>query len=191
VFRDHVECFDQEMVDRILAEQDQDPLKFENLHYIRSVQSSKMLNDFQEPCIIISASGMCEGGRVLHHLKNHIGKTTTTILFSGFQAPNTLGRLILDGQHKIVKIFGQPYEVRAQVCRLESTSGHADREELLEWAKTMNRQGDLRRIALVHCELDAAIHFKELLKANHIGPVIIPARGESMQLKSHQESTTL
>jgi metallo-beta-lactamase family protein len=187
VFRDHVECFDQEMIDRILAERDQDPLKFEHLHYIRSVESSKMLNEYHEPCVIIASSGMCEGGRVLHHLKNHIEKSSTTILFAGFQAPNTLGRQIQDG-NKFVKIFGKPYEVRAHVCRLENSSGHADREGLLEWARSMNGQGDVRRIALVHCELAPAIHFKDLLNANQINPVIIPARGESMSLEFGRET---
>jgi len=96
IFRDHVECFDDEMVNAILEEQDEDPLSFDKLNYIRSVEASKALNQSKQPCIIISASGMCEAGRILHHLKNNILKKSTMILFAGFQAPHTLGRILLD-----------------------------------------------------------------------------------------------
>ena len=184
VFREHVECFDQEMVDQILAEEDSDPLAFGNLHYIRSSQSSRMLNTYDKPCVIISASGMCEGGRILHHLKNNISKENTTVMFAGYQAPHTLGRILLDQSKDVVKIYGEPYEVNCKICRLESSSGHADRNELLDWTKRIAERGNIKKIALVHCELEGAEPFKQLLKENHIGPVMIPERGSNMYLKS-------
>ena len=182
IFRDHVECFDEEMVDAILSEEDDDPLNFKNAVYIRSVKASKALNFLKEPCVIISASGMCEGGRILHHLKNNIEKENTMILFAGYQAPNTLGRIILDGSRDIVKIYGQPYEVKAQVCKLDGSSGHADQQELLEWAKQTRDNGSLKKVALVHCEMDGAVSFKQELEQLKFPEVLIPARGDEMEM---------
>ena len=182
IFRDHVECFDREMVDAILSEEDEDPLSFSGATYIRSSEASKALNYLKEPCIIISASGMCEAGRILHHLKNNIEKPNTTILFAGYQAPNTLGRILLDQSKDIVNIYGQPYEVKAQVCKLQGSSGHADKTELLHWAKSTKKNGDLKQVALVHCELDGAEPFKKVLERNKIGPVLIPAPGDEMEM---------
>ena len=182
IFRDHVECFDEEMIEAILAEDDEDPLLFEKLHYIRSVEQSKALNHSNEPCIIISASGMCEGGRILHHLKNNIEKPSTMVLFAGYQAPNTLGRLLLDGNRETVKIYGQPYQVRAQICKLQGSSGHADQLELLNWAQRTADKGNLKQIALVHCELEPAKEFRKMLEETSLGPVIIPDRGEEMEM---------
>lgn len=182
VFREHVECFDEDMIERILTEDDEDPLAFGNLHFIRKAELSKELNRYDKPCIIISASGMCEAGRILHHLKNNIEKPNTTILFAGYQAPHTLGRILLDGSKEHVRIFGQEYKVAAQVCRLQGSSGHADQQELLDWAKKTHEQGDLKQVALVHCEMDGAEAFKQQLESNGISNVVIPARGESMAL---------
>ncbi len=180
IFRDHVECFDDDMVNAILSEEDEDPLSFEKLHYVRNVNVSKSLNHVTKPCIIISASGMCEGGRILHHLKNNIEKENTMILFAGYQAPHTLGRILLDGSLKRVKIYGQEYQVKAQVCKLQGSSGHADQKELLDWAAETAKNGDLKKIALVHCELDSATEFKEKLEKRKLGPVMIPAPGDEM-----------
>ncbi len=182
IFRDHVECFDQDMIDAMLSEEDEDPLVFRGVTYIRSTEASKALNHFKGPCVIISASGMCEAGRVLHHLKNNIGKPNTMILFAGFQAPNTLGRILLDGIKEEVKIFGEPHRVRAKVCKLEGSSGHADKDELLTWAKRTAQHGNLKQVALVHCEMESANPFRKSLESAGIGPVIIPAPGEEMQM---------
>ena len=182
IFRDHVECFDEEMVEAILSEEDEDPLSFMGATYIRSSEASKALNYLKEPCVIISASGMCEAGRILHHLKNNIEKPNTTILFAGYQAPNTLGRILLDQSKDVVNIYGQPYEVKAQVCKLQGSSGHADKTELLHWAKSTKTNGDLKQVALVHCELDGAEPFKKVLERNKIGPVLIPAPGDEMAM---------
>lgn len=183
VFREHVECYDDDAIEQLLSEEDEDPLAFGDLHYIRDAKDSIRLNAYSEPCIIISASGMCESGRILHHLKNNIGKPNTTIMFTGYQAPHTLGRIILDGSTDVVRIFGEPFEIRAQVCKLEGSSGHADQTGLLEWAKTMHATGDVKKIALVHCELDSAQTLEPLLLREGIRSVVIPARGESMPLQ--------
>ena len=182
VFREHVECYDDETIEQMLSEEDEDPLAFESLTYIRDSKFSRELNSFEESCIIISASGMCEGGRILHHLKHNISKPNTTIMFTGYQAPHTLGRIILDGSKDIIKIYGEPYEMKAKVCKLESSSGHADQQQLVEWAKEMNKAGNLKRVALVHCEMDGAEPFRELLQQGGIENVMIPARGDSMPL---------
>jgi metallo-beta-lactamase family protein len=181
VFRSHVECYDQEMIDRMMNEEDQDPLGFRNLHYIRKVAMSKALNNYEGPAVIISASGMCEAGRILHHLKNSIGDPRNTILFSGFQAFHTLGRRILDG-HKDIRIFGEELVVHAAVHNLESSSGHADQEELVTWAKEIAKKGQLKGVAIVHCEADSAEALKDKLAAENIGPVIIPERGQKWDL---------
>ncbi len=180
VFRSHVECFDDEMVNAILEEDDQDPLMFRDLTYVRSVKLSKALNFLKEPAIIISASGMCEGGRILHHLKNNIEKENTTVLFAGYQAPHTLGRILLDQSVEKVRIYGEEYEMNCKVAKLEGSSGHADQEELLDWAKETCDTGNVKKIALVHCELEPATEFKSMLAKRKIQPVIIPAMGDEM-----------
>ncbi len=181
VFRQHPECFDQKTLDALINEEDRDPLAFDDLYLVRKVGHSKALNAFDEPCIIISASGMCEAGRILHHLKNNIHKPDTIIMFTGYQAPHTLGRRLLDGKSQ-VRIFGQEYDVKAEVRRLEGSSGHADQQELLNWAGRINDAGSLKKVALVHCELDSATEMKSELVKSGIDSVIIPARGDSMEL---------
>ena len=181
VFREHVECLNDEFIEQLLKEEDQDPLGFRNLHYIRRVEDSKELNRYKKPCIIISASGMCEGGRILHHLKNNIDNPNNTVLFTGYQAPFTLGRRILDG-HKEVKIYGEPHPVKARILKLEASSGHADADGLLDWAKAISESGTPKNVALVHCELDPATQFAERLRESGIPNVMIPKPGDSMNL---------
>lgn len=182
VFRSHVECYDEEMIYHMMNEDDNDPLGFRNLHYIRKVAMSKALNNYDGPAVIISASGMCEAGRILHHLKNSVSDPKNSILFSGFQAYHTLGRRILDG-HKNIRIFGEELVVNAAVHKLESSSGHADQDELMDWARETAKQGDLRGIALVHCEKDSADALKEKIEAENLAPVIIPERGQKWELQ--------
>lgn len=182
VFRAHAECYDEEMIDAVLYEEDSDPLAFDKLRYIRKVEESKRLNTSKESCVIISASGMCEGGRILHHLRNNIEKPTTRILFAGYQAPHTLGRILIDGSLEKVRIYGEEYTVKASVEKLQGSSGHADSDGLLEWAKATAQQGNVKGIALVHCELDSASAFERDLKKHKLGPVIIPAPGDEMDM---------
>ena len=182
IFRKHVECFDDEMIDAILNEEDEDPLSFERINYVRSVEGSKALNRRKEPCVIISASGMCEGGRILHHLKNNIENPTTTVLFAGYQAPHTLGRILLDGNLEKVRIYGDEYTVRANVCKLDGSSGHGDQSDLVDWAAETCKRGNVKGIALVHCEEDSAAAFAAELKKRKLGPVHIPAPGDEMSM---------
>jgi metallo-beta-lactamase family protein len=152
VFRSHPECYDAE-ARAFLNQVGDDVFGFNMLTYIRSVEESKQLNFLREPCIIISASGMMEAGRILHHVKNNIEDPRSTVLIVGWQAPETLGRRLVDGV-KRVKIFGEEYESRAKVEVLNGFSGHADHNELLTWAAAMKRRP--RRTFLVHGELEAA-----------------------------------
>ncbi|MEQ1906261.1 MAG: MBL fold metallo-hydrolase, partial [Pirellulaceae bacterium] len=172
IFRANADSFDEEVAKQLLDEDDGDPFHFKNLALIRKSEDSKRLNDFNEPCIIISASGMCESGRIVHHLKNNIEDSKNTILFSGYQAENTTGRHIVDG-NPTVKFFGQVYQVRANVEKLLGSSGHADQSELLSWAKGVCDQGRVQKIALVHCEMNPATALKQTMLEQQFPDVII------------------
>jgi len=151
---------------------------FDNLKYVRSIQESKGLNTVQGPLMIISASGMAEGGRILHHLKNNIGGSNNLIMITGYQAENTLGRKILEGA-KSVNIYGIPYDVRAKVITLNELSAHADRNDLLAYAKAAK---GLKNLLLVHTEMSQAPTFKGLAERSFPGMSIgIPALGESFE----------
>lgn len=178
VFRAHPECYDQETL--ALLQEARDPFGFRRLAYVRDVEDSKRLNFLRDSAVIISASGMCESGRILHHLKNNIEDSDNTILFSGFQAENTLGRRILDGSRR-VRIFGEEYDVRAKVARLEGYSAHADSGELQGWAANFDRQR-LQGIFLVHGEKESALGLSGLLHQEGFRSVEIPERGQSFQL---------
>ena len=150
VFRAHPECFDEETNEFLNSGNDgNDPFGFNRLTYIRDVNESKKLNSRKGPFIVISASGMCEAGRILHHLRNNIGDSRNTVLLTGYQAENTLGRKLRDGW-KSVRIFGIPEQVEAEVAALEALSAHADAGELLDWMKPM--AASLKKVFLVHGE---------------------------------------
>ncbi|MBI4835877.1 MAG: MBL fold metallo-hydrolase [Candidatus Abawacabacteria bacterium] len=151
IFRRHPECFDQETYDSFLDEK-KDPFGFACLRYVRTTEESKDLNGKSGPMIIISASGMCESGRILHHLKNNIGDPHTIILVISFMAQNTLGRAIAEKQ-RIVRIFGKPYLRRAQVYTINAFSAHADHQELLDYVRPIK---GLKEIFIVHGESQAA-----------------------------------
>jgi metallo-beta-lactamase family protein len=182
IYRAHADCFDEEMLEAILDDEAGNPLTFEGVTYVRRVEDSKAINFFKDPCVIISASGMCEGGRVLHHLKNNIEKPNTIVMFAGYQAPDTLGRLILDQTKKEIKIYGETFKAKAQVRKLEGCSGHSDQGELLEWAKETAKKGNLKRIFLVHCELEPATEFRQELRKAGLSSVDIPARGDEFEI---------
>ena len=177
VFRRHPECFDDEANSYLKS--GRDPFGFSRLKYVRDVADSKALNDLRGPVIIISASGMMEAGRILHHLRNNIGDPRNTVLVTGFQAENTLGRKIAD-QASEVNIFGEPYALRAEVVKLNELSGHADQRELLEWMRPM--AGGLKRVFLVHGEMVASTALSKRIEAEYRVPVTVAARGESFEL---------
>lgn len=181
IFRSHPECFNRRTRDLLM--QDSDPFGFQTLTYTRSVEESMRLNDYRGACIIISASGMCEAGRILHHLRNSIGDPKNCVLIVGFQSENTLGRRIVEKQPK-VRIFGEEHALRAEVKVLNGFSGHADRSELQEYAFRVHARsgGLLRRIFLVHGEPEAseplAAYLRETLKIE----VHIPSRGDVFEV---------
>ncbi|MGD8494547.1 MAG: MBL fold metallo-hydrolase [Gemmatimonadales bacterium] len=180
VFRRHPECWDAEMLRTLKHDADNDPLGFETLTYTRDVSESKALNDRDGPGVIIAASGMCEAGRVLHHLRNHATKPGSVVLFVGYQAEHTLGRRILDGMNP-VRIYGEEVTIRAEVRRADAYSAHADRAELLSWADSVRDRGQVERFFLVHGEPDAQEALAGGLKKRGAAAVEIPARGETFE----------
>jgi metallo-beta-lactamase family protein len=177
VFRDHPECFDEGT--RVFLQNGQDPFGFSRLQYVREAVDSKKLNTLQGPYIVISPSGMCEVGRVLHHLRHNIGDARNTVLITGFQAENTLGRKLVDGM-KEVKIFGEPMEVKAEIASLQALSGHADRDELLAWLKPMTP--GLKKIFLVHGEPDQAAGLAASIRKTYGIEAVAANRGQSYEL---------
>ncbi len=159
VFRLHPECFN-ERIYQFLREKAH-PFGMENLTYIRELAHSMKLNDLNEPAIIISASGMAEAGRIRHHLKNNVGDARNLVLFIGYCAENTLGAAIL-ARRSPVNIFGEPYEVKAQVASIDAFSGHADKNELGRYVR--NLTGDIKKIAVIHGEESQCLAFVETLK---------------------------
>jgi metallo-beta-lactamase family protein len=159
VFRLHPECFN-EATYKFLREK-ANPFGMENLTYIRELAHSMKLNDLHDPAIIISASGMAEAGRVRHHLRNNIGDKKNLILFVGYCAEHTLGFQIRSGRSP-VNIFGEPFDVRAQVAAIDAFSGHADRTELKRYVSAIT--GDIKKISVVHGEEEQALAFVETLK---------------------------
>jgi metallo-beta-lactamase family protein len=181
VFRLHPECYDAEAREALFTEDDRNPLSYRHLQYIRDVEDSMRLNDMQEPAIIISASGMAEAGRVLHHLKHHVGEPNSMVMFVGYQAENTLGRKLLDGQDP-VPILGEDYPVRARVRKAEGYSAHADRSELLGWVSRIQSQGELKRVFLVHGEEEGLMALAEGLRKQAVPQVDVPERGQVFEL---------
>ena len=160
IFRVHQECYDEETREAFLQHH-KNPFGFNELHYITNVEESKKLNRDDQPAIIIASSGMCEAGRILHHLKNNIQNPDNTVLIVGFMAQHTLGRRIKE-QHDQVKIFGEEYNLKAEVVTLNAFSAHADYNEILEFVSGVN-QKRLKHIFLVHGEPDAQANLRNLL----------------------------
>ncbi len=177
VYRRHTECYDEEATAYLWD--GEDPFGFKRLRYVRDVSESKALNDLHGPFVVISASGMCETGRVLHHLRNNIEDPRSTILITGFQAANTLGRKLVDRMPE-VPIFGEAMRVRAEVATLNELSGHADQRELLRWIKPMAKH--LKKVFLVHGELSQSEAFADMLREMYELDVTIPSRGDSVEL---------
>lgn len=177
VFRAHPECFD-EMVNEFLRDRE-DPFGFNRLTYIRDVNESKKLNDRQGSFVVISASGMCEAGRILHHLRNNIGDSKNTVLLTGYQAENTLGRKLQEGW-KTVRIFGIPQNVEAEINVMDALSAHADEAELLSWMKPMT--STLKKVFLVHGEPEESAALAKAIQGAY-GIDALPARpGASFDL---------
>jgi metallo-beta-lactamase family protein len=177
VHRDHPECFDDETREYLLHHED--PFGFARLQYIREVADSKKLNDLHGPFVVISASGMCEAGRILHHLRNNIEDPRNTVLITGFQAQDTLGRKLVEKWPE-VRIFGEPMRVRAEISSLDELSAHADQGELMEWIRPL--APSLRQVFLVHGEPQQTQILAKLLHSTYNLNVAIPAPGQSFDL---------
>lgn len=172
IFRLHPECFNEEVHDFLYNKRN--PFGFEGLTLIRAVNKSKELNDSKKQAIIISASGMCEAGRILHHLRNGISNPDNTILFVGYCAENTLGWKIRNGDPE-VKIFGELHELKAQVEIMDSFSGHADHSELIDYFNGMT--GTKKKVWLVHGEPTRSAALADALGEKHDGDVQVAELG--------------
>ncbi len=179
IFRLHPECYDEETIDFMHNHTPhRDPFGFARLRYTRSVEESKQLNSLQEPAVIISASGMCEAGRILHHFKNRLEDPNTTVLFVGFQAQDTLGRKLLEGEPR-VRIFGEELAVNASIKRLEGFSAHADHNGLLDYAR---HTGKPANTFVVHAEPQYAEALRKGLDGIGLPKVAVPNRGDIFEL---------
>jgi metallo-beta-lactamase family protein len=176
VFRRHPECFDEETRTKLQADASHDPFGFERLTYVRSLDESKQLNHRPGPCIIIAASGMCEAGRIVHHLSNSVRDKRNMVLIVGYQAENTLGKKLVMGE-PVVNILGEPHEVNAEVVVLNSFSAHADRNELAAYIGSFDPE-KMQEIFLVHGDPDQAEKLSVVLRNTGFHKVSIPVRGE-------------
>jgi len=177
VFRHHPEEFNSEAAS--FVQSGLDPFGFRRLRYLRDASESKTLNDLRTPFVVISSSGMCEGGRILHHLRNGIEDPRNLVLITGFQAANTLGRRLVE-RHSEVKIFGEPMRLRAEVSTLNELSGHADQQDLVRWVQPI--AGKLKTVFLVHGEPGAQISLASVLAQELKINTACPSRGESFEL---------
>lgn len=178
VFRRHRDCFDEATWERILD--NRPPLQFPGLTMSDSPDQSKSINRHKGPCVIMSTSGMCEAGRIKHHLRQNIHRKEATILFVGFQGRGSLGRRILDGASE-VRIHGRDYPVRAEIQRIYGFSAHADRRALLRWAAAFEQRP--KTIFLTHGEESSAMALAETLRRQHPGQeVVVPEYGQTVEL---------
>lgn len=178
VFSQYADLFDDE-TQKFIRSGKHPALSFPGLTYTRTVEESKALNDRHEPMIIISASGMAEAGRILHHLKNNIEDPKNTVCIVGWQAPDTLGRRLAERQKK-VRIFGEEYLLRSEVATIGGLSAHAGQNMLLKYATASKKK--LKQLILVHGEEDAATAFQEKLLTVNIRSVAYPALYDQMEI---------
>ncbi len=175
IYTRHRECYDEEASD--ILRQGIDPMKFPGLQFIETPEQSMGLNDKPGPMVIIAASGMCEGGRVLHHLKQTISDPRNIILIVGYQAENTLGRRIVE-KHSPLKILGDEFELRARVHTINALSAHADRKALMQWFDKVKSER-LKHVFAVHGEEDKVSAMVELVKQHGVNQVVAPVPGQT------------
>lgn len=178
IMRKHKHLFNDSLQDYM--DHDPDPFGFSHLHYIREAQESKSLNYKNEPCVIISSSGMMEAGRIKHHLKNNISSKANTVLIVGYCTPRSLGGRLIAGE-KVVRIFGEEYEVNADIRVIDSYSAHADYKEMLSYLSCQNKD-KIKNIFLVHGDTGAQQAFKQRLIEAGYPKVHIPHHGEKVEI---------
>ncbi len=178
IFSEYPEYYSEE-TRRFIASSNEKPFGFGSLTYIKSVAESKVLNGYRKPCIVIASSGMCEGGRILHHLRHGIGNPDNLVLITGFAAENTLARRLIDGE-KQVPILGEEHTVKARISVMQELSAHADRNNLLDFVGRIGPS--LRRIFLVHGDSDALQGLFDSLTDNALHDVAVPLPGDTFDL---------
>jgi metallo-beta-lactamase family protein len=178
VFKLHPECFNRDILH--VMETDPDPFGFNSLHYVQNVEESKNLNNHKAPCVIISASGMAEAGRIKHHLANNIEDERNTVLFVGYCAPPTLGARILSGVQE-VSIHGMPRKVNADIRKIESYSGHGDYQEMINFLKCQY-PSKIEKLFLVHGEIGPQEFYKKVLEQEGFKNIDIPEHGAMVQI---------
>ncbi|MDD6073989.1 MAG: MBL fold metallo-hydrolase [Clostridium sp.] len=179
VFKDNmIDCYNEET--KALVKKGINPISFPGLKLSVSSEDSKGINFDEEPKVIISAAGMCDAGRIRHHLKHNLWRPECTILFAGYQAVGTLGRSIIEGREE-VKLFGESIEVKAQICKIEGISGHADQNGLLEWIG--NFMDHPQKVFVVHGDDEVCDHFVDAVKEKYGMDAFAPFSGTSFDLK--------
>jgi len=177
VFQNHRELFDEEMTEHV--RHNESPFKFPELTMTGTSDESKRINHIEETCIIIAGSGMCTGGRIKHHLVNNISNPINTIMFVGYQAEGTLGRLIINGK-KEIRIHGQNHQVKARITRVNGFSAHADRNELFNWLSKLKEPP--RKVFVVHGETKSAQAFGDFIREKTDWQVVVPAYQDEIVL---------
>ena len=177
IFEDNFDCYNEDALSYLLT--GDNPIGFRNLRFTASADESKAINEDPTPKIIISASGMCEAGRIKHHLKHNLWRPESTILFVGYQAEGTLGRRILSGE-KTVKIFGEEIGVHAEIVKLDAFSGHADQQGLLDFVEGITNKP--KRVFLVHGEYEGQQVLAQVIKSRFGIDTVIPERSEKYYL---------
>jgi metallo-beta-lactamase family protein len=178
IFKNHLECFDEETA-QFVREARHPALEFKTLTYIQSVEESKALNERKEPMVIISASGMAETGRIVHHIRNNIDNPKNTICIVSWQAPNTMGRRLADREPQ-VNIFGEIYKRKCDVATIGGLSGHAGQDLLVKYA--MGVKDTIKQLFLVHGEEKQAMTLKGLLNERKLDNVHYPDLHDSVEL---------
>ena len=183
IFEDHqYECYDEEAME--LVKKRVNPVTFPGLNLAITTEESRAINEDPEPKVIISASGMCEAGRIRHHLKHNLWREECTILFVGYQSIGTTGRAIIDGADQI-KLFGETIDIKAQICKLEGLSGHADKNGLIDWLKGFDvKRPD--RVFIVHGEDSVCTSFAQCLREEYGYNTYAPYSGTEFDIISGQ-----
>ncbi|MCX7598948.1 MAG: MBL fold metallo-hydrolase, partial [Armatimonadetes bacterium] len=176
VLRRHLEYYDEEA--RALLQQGIDPLAFPSLHLVRTPEEPRQLNDLAGPALILAGSGMCTGGRIRHHLRNRLPNPRDMVIFVGYQAHGTLGRLLADGVGE-VKLYGEEVPVRAEIRSIEGFSAHADQNGLLEWLKAIK---GVERVVINHAEPTAAAAYAEVVEQAGLPRPLVASFGQTVEL---------
>ena len=179
VFRMHTECMNDDV--KAVMRYDEDPFGFNSLKYIKNVEESKALNAFNDPCIIISSSGMAEAGRIKHHIANNISNWRNTILMVGYCSPTSLGARLQEPGLRFISIFGEIHEVNARIARIEAFSGHGDYNEMIKFLSCQNT-AEVKKVFLVHGDYQVQQSYAQTLTEAGYNHIEIPDAGEVFEI---------